>query len=311
MYNYNHLYYFYTTAKSGGVTTAAKHLRISQPSLSGQLKVLEGALGTKLFRKVGRNIELTPEGSVIFGFCRQMFELSEQMKELISNEIPYASRRIYLGVSNEVANSFAVEAVSLFLNKYSEPLRPKVVMVCGLHDRLVEQLRFREIDAVVTHLAMTNSELVNLQRAEIPVALVSSSHRKVRLKKQNSNLLASLEALTKGEEPRWVMPSSNLKLRAEINQFVELNSLKGRIVFESDVIESIVRLVIEEFGFAFLPVAYIKNEIQNKLVLRHGPKTGYWKHRVWLACHSQVKDDRMIDSLSLSFKEACRALTVG
>ena len=84
MYNFNHLYYFYITAKSGGVTAAAAHLRISQPSLSSQLKVLERALDVKLFQKVGRNNELTQAGSVIYGFCRRMFELSEEMGEQIS-----------------------------------------------------------------------------------------------------------------------------------------------------------------------------------------------------------------------------------
>lgn len=74
MFNYNHLYYFYMTAKSGGVTFAAKALRIAQPSLSAQLKVLENTLNRKLFHKVGRRMELTPDGEQAFGFCRKMFE---------------------------------------------------------------------------------------------------------------------------------------------------------------------------------------------------------------------------------------------
>jgi LysR family transcriptional activator of nhaA len=90
MYNYNHLHYFYVTAKSGGVNAAAKHLRISQPSLSSQLKVLERSLDVRLFQKVGRNNQLTPAGLVIYGFCRRMFELSEEMCELISKKVPSA-----------------------------------------------------------------------------------------------------------------------------------------------------------------------------------------------------------------------------
>src|ERR1700722_11820513 len=102
MYNFNHLYYFYVTAKSGGVTTAAGHLRISQPSLSSQIKVLERSLGLKLFQKTGRTIELTREGLVLFGFCRQMFELSEEMSEALLKKVPSASRKIHIGISDEV-----------------------------------------------------------------------------------------------------------------------------------------------------------------------------------------------------------------
>src|SRR3954464_12449088 len=118
MYNYNHLYYFYITAKSGGVNVAAQHLRISQPSLSSQLKVLERSLDLRLFQKVGRNNQLTPAGSVVFGFCRRMFELSEEMGDLILKKVPSASRRIHIGVSDEVDRPFVVEVVSLFLKKH-------------------------------------------------------------------------------------------------------------------------------------------------------------------------------------------------
>lgn len=86
MYNYNHLYYFYVTAKCGGVMNAAKYLHISQPSLSSQLKCLEETIDIKLFQKVGRVNELTRAGLVVFGFCRQMFELSEEMTQVISKK---------------------------------------------------------------------------------------------------------------------------------------------------------------------------------------------------------------------------------
>src|SRR5689334_1744709 len=105
MYNYNHLYYFYIAAKSGDVTSAAKHLRISQPSLSSQLKVLEGALDVRLFQKVGRANQLTQAGALVYGFCRQMFEVSEQMSETLTKRMPTATRRIHIGVSDEVERS--------------------------------------------------------------------------------------------------------------------------------------------------------------------------------------------------------------
>src|SRR5688572_533804 len=114
MYNYNHLYYFYVTAKSGGVMNASKYLRISQPSLSSQLKVLESALDVKLFQKVGRSNQLTRAGTTVYGFCRQMFEVSEQMSEALTKQVPSVNRRIHIGVSDEVERSFVVEVVSRF-----------------------------------------------------------------------------------------------------------------------------------------------------------------------------------------------------
>jgi LysR family transcriptional regulator, transcriptional activator of nhaA len=305
MYNYNHLYYFYITAKSGGVNAAAKHLRVSQPSLSSQLKVLEGALDIRLFHKIGRNNHLTPAGSVIYGFCRQMFELSEEMGELISKKVPSASRRIHIGVSDEVDRPFVAEVVSLFLKQHGLIQRPKVTVVSGRHDQLVERLRFRELDAVVTQLAMIDPELENLERAEVPVALTCSTKWKMNSNKKNLKVRHAIEAIQGGEGVQWLMPSSQFKLRAEIDRFFEENDLKGRIVFESDVIASLVRSVVDGIGIAFLPLLYVAREIREKSVKVIGPKDGYWKYRVWLACHPQNKDDILIKALARSFSQIC------
>jgi DNA-binding transcriptional LysR family regulator len=51
--NFHHLRYFWTVARKGGVRKAAEELGVSQPSISAQLKVLEEALGEKLFRRSG------------------------------------------------------------------------------------------------------------------------------------------------------------------------------------------------------------------------------------------------------------------
>jgi len=305
MYNFNHLYYFYITAKSGGVNAAAKHLRISQPSLSSQLKVLERTLNIRLFHRVGRNNELTPAGSVIFGFCRQMFEISEAMGELLSEQVPSSARRINIGVSDEVDRPFVVEVVSLFLKKHGLAQRPKVTVVSGNHEQLTERLRFRELDALVTQQSMIDPELRNLERAEVPVVLTCSNRWKMRSNKKNLNAAAAVKEIIGGEGAQWLMPSTGFKLRAEIDQFFEVNQLKGRIAFESDVIASLVRSVIDEVGLAFLPLIYVAREIREKAIRIIGPKDGYWNYRVWLSCHTQSKNDPLIKALAVSFKEIC------
>jgi LysR family transcriptional activator of nhaA len=305
MYNYNHLYYFYVTAKSGGVSAAAKHLRLSQPSLSSQLKVLEGSLDLRLFQKVGRRNVLTPSGTAIYGFCRQMFEISEDMSEQIAKKVPSASRRIHIGVSDEVDRPFVIEVVSLFLKKHGLAQRPKVTVVSGSQEQLAERLRFRELDAVVAPLAMIDPDLENLMRAEVPVALTCSAKWKMRSYRRDAKVGEILAAIKGGEDAQWLMPSARFRLRAEIDQFFDRNQIKGRIVFDSDVIASLVRSVVDGIGLAFLPLLYVAREIREKSVRVIGPKGGYWKYRVWLSCHRQNKDDVLLRSLALSFREIC------
>ena len=79
----------------------------------------------------------------------------------------------------------------------------------------------------------------------------------------------------------------------------------GRIIFESDVISSLVRSVIDDIGFSFLPLIYVTKEIKENSITVLGPDEGYWKYRIWLACHEQNKGDSLIQTFAQSFGEVC------
>jgi len=57
-----HLRYFLAVAEHGSVAEAARHLHIVQPALSRQIKDLEDELGTELFNRGARGVELTTVG---------------------------------------------------------------------------------------------------------------------------------------------------------------------------------------------------------------------------------------------------------
>jgi LysR family transcriptional regulator, cyn operon transcriptional activator len=58
-----HLRYFATVAETENFTRAAQRLRISQPSVSQQIAQLERVLGTPLFRRSGKRVQLTEAGA--------------------------------------------------------------------------------------------------------------------------------------------------------------------------------------------------------------------------------------------------------
>ena len=65
--NFKHLYYFWVTARAGGIMRAGEQLHTTPQTLSGQIKLLEERLGRKLFRKSGRQLELTEDGQLALG----------------------------------------------------------------------------------------------------------------------------------------------------------------------------------------------------------------------------------------------------
>lgn len=75
-----HLRYFAAVAEAGTVTEAARRLRIAQPSLSQQIRLLERRIGAQLFRRLPQGMELTEAGQLLLGGVnRAIGELSSSI----------------------------------------------------------------------------------------------------------------------------------------------------------------------------------------------------------------------------------------
>lgn len=72
--NLNQLSYFQKIATLQHYHQAARELNVSQPSLSRSIANLEEELGLPLFRKNGRNIELTKYGKIFLEHVNKILE---------------------------------------------------------------------------------------------------------------------------------------------------------------------------------------------------------------------------------------------
>ena len=80
--NYHHLLYFWTVAKEGSIARACEKLRLAQPTISGQLRLLEDTLGEKLFVKQGRGLAMTEVGQVVYRYADEIFGLGRELQRL-------------------------------------------------------------------------------------------------------------------------------------------------------------------------------------------------------------------------------------
>jgi DNA-binding transcriptional LysR family regulator len=63
---------------AGGVTRAAEQMRVSQPSVSGQLRSLEKALGATLVVRAGTGLDLTEAGERVYQWAKEVLASSTQ-----------------------------------------------------------------------------------------------------------------------------------------------------------------------------------------------------------------------------------------
>lgn len=86
--NYHHLLYFWTVVREGSVSKAAEKLRLSQPTVSAQVRMLEKALGQKLFVKKGRTQLLSDVGRTVYRYAEEIFGIGREMMETLEGRSP-------------------------------------------------------------------------------------------------------------------------------------------------------------------------------------------------------------------------------
>jgi LysR family transcriptional regulator, transcriptional activator of nhaA len=301
MWNYNHLYYFYITALTGKVTEAAKRLKISQPSLSAQLKVLEGAFGFNLFFKNGRSIELTVEGHRIFHYARRMFEVAEDLRAALvqKSENALSLKRVRVGVLDEIERPFVVDLLGRFTKTVGVNIL-KFTLMSGQHAELLQSLRFGNLDALITNMPTYLDGIENIAEKKMSVHLVGVKH-----------FCANMKKIIKGKpywksQPtlNWVMPSYKLKLRKEVDLFLEKQHYTPQVVFEGDVMTALGRAFIDGFGVGFVPTAYVESLLKKNQLFSLGPSTGFWQHSIWLQMRDFKIDPVVKKGLVSAFLQA-------
>jgi len=94
-----HLRYFVAVAEERSFTRAAERLGIKQPPLSLQIRQLESEMGTPLFRRLTRGIELTAAGALLLEEARHILESIERAKTDVTRRARGESGQIYIGYS--------------------------------------------------------------------------------------------------------------------------------------------------------------------------------------------------------------------
>ena len=144
--NYHHLLYFWTVARTGSITAAAKELRLSHPTISSQINSLERNTGHALFRQVGRKLELTEMGQLTYRYANDIFSLGEELLQTLEGRSSGGHIRLKVGIADVMPKTIAFEILAPALRL------PEVRAVCyeGKPEALMAQLAVHELDLVLS-----------------------------------------------------------------------------------------------------------------------------------------------------------------
>lgn len=91
------LRYFVCVAEEKSLTAAAARLRIAQPALSRQIRQLEDGLGTQVFRRTPRGVDLTEAGAILLGRAYSILAQVQQAHHDVTAQVSAPRRHCPVG----------------------------------------------------------------------------------------------------------------------------------------------------------------------------------------------------------------------
>lgn len=144
--NHHHLFHFWTVVREGGVTRASEKLHVSQPTVSGQLRELQEALGEKLLARAGRSVALTDVGRTVYRYADEIFSLGRELQQAVKGRVTHPAR-LAVGVTLVVPKLVVYQILEPVLRM------PEPVQLDCVHDRperLLTELAVYSLDLVLT-----------------------------------------------------------------------------------------------------------------------------------------------------------------
>ncbi len=227
--NFKHLHYFWMAARAGGVVKAGEQLHTSPQTLSGQIKLLEQRLGRKLFRKSGRQLELTDDGRLAMRYADDIFNLGAELEAALREQRGPEQRAQVLefrvGIEDAVAKSVAYRLLEPALN-LNEPVR----LICteGRFGDLMAQLALHQMDLVIADEPLTRRLSVqgyNHALGSSPMSFFCAPSLRATLQGAFPGCLSGAPML---------IPGANATTRPQFEAWLTRHQLHPRVVGEFD-----------------------------------------------------------------------------
>ena len=288
-----HLAIIQQVKKQGSLTAAAEVLHVTQSALSHSMKKLEQQLGTEIWRREGRNLQLTQSGEYLLAVANRILPQLEMAEEQLLQFAQGERGTLHIGMECHPCYQWLLKVVSPYLTTWPDvDVDVKQKFQFGGIDALLGY----EIDLLVTPDPLYKPELIFEPVFDYEQVLVVAK----------DHALATLDYV----EPEHLVEEVLISYPVDIdrldiyNQFLLPAGITPKQHKTIETTDIMLQMVSSNRGVTALPRWLIEAEYANKLPivpLRLGPN-GIPK-QIFLGMR---KTDTEIDYLQ-AFVELARA----
>jgi DNA-binding transcriptional LysR family regulator len=256
---FHQLQIFDAIAKHLNISKAAQEIRISQPSLSKQLRSLEEECGLKFHKQVmGRGIKLTEDGQQFWSVIQPILTQIDELK-LRFDQKSRPPACLVVGATQGPSVSFVPDTLKKFQQKCPHV---QATLRTGDSQRVEQMLLRSEVEIAVVIYPSYHSQLVTSHHPRIVVEPLHSV--KISAVVSPKHPLAKKKKLDRSEILR---APYILKMGGKIFDLLRQAGVNLQIAMQCESIEGVKAAVISGMGIGLL---YREN-------VEHGLREGYFK----------------------------------
>ena len=290
--NHHHLFIFWTFARAGNFTNAARELSIAQSAVTTQIKQLESALDLVLVdRSNKRQPELTSDGRRVLEYANSIFEVSQELlKWATKGEAPKASV-IRIGAISGLSRNLQYE----FLKPIIESSTIKIEVTTGDQDNLVHLLKEHSLDVVLSSNNVKSDGTINFYSHVLttsPVIFVTRFDRRLKRDFELHDYLTKRHLF---------IPGPNFDARPELDAYLEGLKLPFRIAGEIDDIALLRIFALRSGAIVALPEMGVKNDIEENTLAVIGT-AGRIEQRFYAITRQKKVPNKTIEDLIVNMR---------
>lgn len=234
------LKYFQTVAYTEHISKAAAQLNIAQPSLSLTIKRLEDELGTPLFHRRGRNIQLNASGEILLKHVNRIFIEIENAEMEIKAEEQQISNTIRISITN---TRFLTGLISDYINAFPDT---KLHQGIATRAEIITGLKKGELNLGITGHPIQDEEIESVVLVEEDIVLVvPTNHPYVRETSISLSVVAN--------EP-YISLADNKEYSRFTTMLCEKAGFLPNLAFEVDS-HTLLEIIRLNQGVALLPIS--------------------------------------------------------
>jgi len=241
---------FSCVAELGSLSKASDTLRVAQPALSRQIKLLEHELRAELFTRNGRGMVLTDAGRLLLARTAGIVRQIDQVRDEIQSAGGPPSGRVVLGLVPTVSCVISPRLARRTVDAYPGI---SLCIVESYSGHLMEWLHRGEMDLALIYGPSSDLHLTVQSLGRDTIVAVGPRGSGLAQKKQ-----VDIGWLLR---QRLVLPSHSHGLRALIEHAAAKKKLKLDVKLEADSFRVLTSLVEEGLGYTLLPPSSVRNEV--------------------------------------------------